>query len=77
MTFTELLSELDKLSWTEKLRVIRHLALELEHAGVIEEAPLAVELGREYEVWSPQDEGGAVSTLQKLLQEHDKGKNAQ
>jgi hypothetical protein len=60
MTITELLSELDKLSRAEKLRVIQHLAHELES-----EEP--IHFASEYEVWSPQDEGDAVATLHKLI----------
>lgn len=42
--------------------MIQHLALALEHETAIEDRSLAVKLSREYEVWPPQDEGGAVNT---------------
>ena len=76
MTFSDLVTELDKLSRAEKLRVIQHLAHELEvkEAGAEGQPPLT--LNSEYEIWSPQDAGGAVETLHKLLQEHQQAKNA-
>jgi hypothetical protein len=76
MTLNALFSELDRLSRAEKLRVIQHLAHELESEETIEVQPTPLKLGGEYEVWSPQDEGGAVATLHKLLQEHKQGNHA-
>jgi hypothetical protein len=70
MTFTDLLSELDKLNRTEKLRVIQHLAEVLEREDQAGAESSAIQFGHEYEVWSPQDEGGATKTLQKLLRDH-------
>jgi hypothetical protein len=67
MELLDLLSELNKLTRSEKLCVIQLLAQDLE----TEEADVETAEGAStYEVWSPQDQGDAVETLHKLLQEH-------
>ncbi len=73
MALVDLLVELSKLDRAEKLRVIQHLAHELEDELDTSNAftPNSV-----YEVWSPQDEGNTVATLHKLLQERKQGSDA-
>jgi hypothetical protein len=49
-------------------RVAAHLAREVETP---QKQALAESLAsRTYEIWSPQDEGGAVAALNQALQEH-------
>lgn len=55
-------TELDKLSRTEKLRVVQMLVEQLAQ----EEELLAA---REYEVWSPYDSAGAAAVLMDMLEE--------
>ncbi len=69
MSLDDLLAELGRLSRAEKLHVIQHLAHDLE----VTEQPAPPQLAGEFEVWSPQDAGGAVATLHKLLEEHQQG----
>ena len=56
-------------------RVAAHLAREV---GSTQETITAESLvGRTFEVWSPQDEGGAVAALNRMLDEHKAQKRAQ
>ncbi|CAG0977058.1 hypothetical protein ANRL4_01630 [Anaerolineae bacterium] len=50
-------------------RVAAHLAREVESAETL--------AGRTFEVWSPQDEGGAIAALNQALDEHKAQKRAQ
>ncbi|MBX3085182.1 MAG: hypothetical protein KF716_26345 [Anaerolineae bacterium] len=71
MSLNDLLLELDRLTRAEKLHVIQHLAHELESEERVTAQVGESKLGKQYDVWSPQDAGGAVATLHRLLQEHD------
>ncbi|MEP7287988.1 MAG: hypothetical protein ABI947_19725 [Chloroflexota bacterium] len=77
MTLSNLLIELDKLNRSEKLRVIQHLAHDLETEVAAEAQQSGLTPGGHYEVWSPQDGGKAVATLHKLLQDHQQTKDAE
>ncbi len=77
MTLADLLSELDHLSQTEKLKVIQHLAHTLETETTFNGQLALTSLAKEYEIWSPQDQGNAVSTLHALLKVHEQKNNAE
>jgi len=56
-------------------RVAAHLAHQVEST---QDTVLAENLaGRTLEVWSPQDEGGAIAALNQALEEHKDRKRAQ
>ena len=56
-------------------RVAAHLAREVETPEKYQiEESLA---GRTFEVWSPQDEGGAIAALNQALLEHQNQKRAE
>lgn len=58
-----LLSELEKLTHTEKLRVVQMLVNELAQEENILTAT-------EYEVWSPYDAPGVAAILTQMLKEN-------
>jgi hypothetical protein len=62
MLTENLMSELEKLSRVEKLRVVQLLVKQLEQ----EEELLTA---TEYEVWSPYDAPGAAEILTQMLEE--------
>ncbi len=63
MSLVELLPDVHALPRADKLRLIQLLAQDLAEA----EAPPALEAGREYPVWSPDQAYAAADTLLQML----------
>jgi ribosomal protein L10 len=73
MTITkDLLSVLQALPRTEKLRLVQFLVSEVAK----EEGVTPLVEGGTYRVWSPYDSHEAAHQLEQLLQEHKKAEDA-
>jgi hypothetical protein len=67
MTLTEILTSLKQLSHQEKIKAIQFLATELASDEV---APIGLEDGKTYEIWSPHDAFSAEKVLTDMLQQY-------
>ena len=68
MLSEQLLTELQKLDRTEKLRIVQILVNELALEETISEASLQPNV--QYEVWSPYDAFEAANILQTMLDDY-------
>jgi hypothetical protein len=72
MNITDLLPTLQKLSRTDKLKVMQFLVQEMAK----EEETLSLKPGATYYVWSPYNSHNAAQKLATLLEENKQTSNA-
>ncbi|MHB8629081.1 MAG: hypothetical protein ACYDBJ_12715 [Aggregatilineales bacterium] len=67
-----------KLTVVEQAKLLERVAAHLAHEVEPTKDQLVAEslAGRTYEIWSPQDEGGAVVALNQALQDYRNQKRA-
>lgn len=69
MPVTDLLPSLQKLSRTDKFRIMQFLVSELSKEESIDNLPETFESGVVYPIWSPYDSHEAAHKLIQLLEE--------
>ena len=67
MSLVEMLSEVQALSRTDKLRLMQYLAHDLE-----QDPTDLIEAGKSYPIWSPYDAHAAAAVLLEALSEDSK-----